>query len=224
MRFFAIAALIFAFVLTAGATERDAMSINPDAYDPPGGTHHGPQTGEGFVIKAQRAATVYYNFAEFMAVLEPGYFYDDFSWCSWGTVSGTTTYQFGPVNGYSYTASAASGLFSIPGAMSTNGNEDPITLTFDGDPVTAVAGDFFATDYDGFPQVTVVTVVLDDGTTVDLTYPTTFVGFTAVVPIVSITISCGDSTWATYDNFYVGQMTSVPVEHQSWGLIKALYR
>ena len=36
-------------------------------------------------------------------------------------------------------------------------------------PVTAVAGDFVATHFDGNPMTTVVTVALDDGTTVELT-------------------------------------------------------
>ncbi len=77
-------------------------------------------------------------------------------------------------------------------------------------PVTAVAGDFVATHFDGNPMPSVVTVALDDGTTVELTYPTVFVGFTTVVPMMSMTISCGDGVWATYDDFYVGQMATVP--------------
>jgi hypothetical protein len=224
MRFFAIVALILALVVAAGATDRAAMPVNPNACKPPAEPHHGPQNGDGFVITTQRAATVYYNLAEFLAVLEADYYFDDFAWLDWATISNVVSYQFGPVNGYSYTAFAANELFSIPGAMSTSAAEDPIILTFDGLPVTAVAGDFFGTDFDGNPMITVVTVALDDGTTVELTYPTAFVGFTTVVPIVSMTISCGDGLWATYDNFYVGQMAFVPVEDRSWGRIKTLYR
>ena len=108
--------------------------------------------------------------------------------------------------------------------MSTNSAEDPLILTFDGLPVTAVAGDFFGTDFNGNPVPTLVTVALDDGTTVELTLPTVFVGFTTAAPIVSLTISCGDGLWATYVNFYVGQLAIVPVEDRSWGRIKTLYR
>ena len=223
MRFFAIVALILVLVGTAGATDRATMAENPNAFKPPAEPQHGPQNGDGLVITVHRAATVYYSLAEFLAVLEADYFFDDFAWLDWGTIS-AESYTFGPVNGYSYTASAVGGVFSIPGAMSTNSAEDPITIVFDGLPVTAVAGDFFGTDFDGNPMTTVVTVALDDGTSVELTYPTAFVGFTTVVPMTSMTISCGDGLWATYDNFYVGQMATVPVEDRSWGRIKTLYR
>jgi hypothetical protein len=223
MRFFVTAILIVAVVGTAGAFDRITELNNPNAYQPSGEPQHGPQNGEGVNIKASSDAMVYYSLADFLAVIQPDYFFDDFSWCGWGTVS-EPEYQFGPVNGYSYTAWASGGVFSIPGAMSTNSYEDPLVLTFDGLPVTAVGGDFFATDFDGNPMVTLVTVALDDGTVVDLTYPTTFVGFTSPVPMVSLTISCGDLLWATYDNFYVGQMSIVPVEDTSWGAIKSLYR
>jgi hypothetical protein len=223
MRFFVIVTLILALVGTASATDRTAVPNNPNAYYPLGETQHGPQNGDGLVITVLRDATVYYDLDEFLAVLAGDFFFDDFSWLDWGTIS-APSYQFGPVNGYSYTAWAAEEVFSIPGAMSTNAMEDPLTLTFDGLPVTAVGGDFFGTDFDGNPVPTVVTVALDDGTTVELTYPTVFVGFTSEVPITTLTISCGDGLWATYDNFYVGQMATVPVEDRSWGRIKTLYR
>ncbi len=226
MRFFAIAILTLALVGSAGAADRTAVISNANAYDPSGEPQHGPQNGDGFVVTTQRDATVYYNLAAFMDVLGGDYFFDDFSWLGWGTIGGELTWTFGPVNGYSYTASAAGGLYSIPGAVSTNSAEDLLTLTFDGLPVTAVAGDFFATDFDGNPMPTVVTVALGDGTSVELNYPTTFVGFTIETEIISMTISttAGDGLWAAYDNFYVGQVATVPVEDQSWGHIKALYR
>jgi hypothetical protein len=224
MRVFVIAFTILAVVGTAGAIDRVMMPSNPSAYNPSGEPEHGPQNGEGVAIKTLRDATVYYSLDAFLDVIQGDYYFDDFSWLGWGTISGDLTYQFGPVNGYSYTASALNGLYSIPGAMSTNSAEDPLTLTFDGLPVTAVAGDFYGTDFDGNPMPTVVTVQLDDGTTVGLSYPTVFVGFTTPVPMVSLTISCGDGLWPTYDNFYVGQLAIVPVEDLSWTRIKTLYR
>lgn len=223
MRSLAIALSILAVVSTAIAADRTDLLHNPNAYEPPANPHQGPQNGDGVAIKTLRDATIYYSLADFLAVIQGDYFFDDFSWCGWGTVN-AESYQFGPVNGYSYTAWASGGVFSIPGAMSTNSAEDPLVLTFDGDPVTAVAGDFFATDFDGNPMPTVVTVSLDDGTTVDLTYPTVFIGFTSATPMTSLTISCGDGLWPTYDNFYVGSLIMVPVEEQTWGAIKALYQ
>ena len=223
MRFFVIVTLILALVGTASAADRTTVPVNPNACDPFGGTHHGPQNGDGLIVTTLRDATVYYNHDEFVAVLAGDFFFDDFSWLDWGTIS-APAYQFGPVNGYSYTASALENVFSIPGAMSTNAHGDPLIIVFDGLPVTAVGGDFFATDFDGNPVVSVITVALGDGTTVELTYPTVFVGFTSVEPITSLTISCSEEVWATYDNFYVGQELMVPVEDSSWGNIKAMYR
>jgi hypothetical protein len=224
MRFFVIAFSILVVIGTAGAVDRTNAVGDVNPYYPPEEPQHGPQNGDGIVIRTQRDATIYYNLADFLSVIQGDYYFDDFSWLGWGTIGGDLTYQFGPVNGYSYTASAANGLYSIPGAMSTNSAEDPLTLTFDGLPVTAVAGDFYGTDFDGNPMPTVVTVALDDGTTVELSYPTIFVGFTTAVPMVSLTISCGDGLWPTYDNFYVGQLIIVPVENRTWGAIKSLYR
>ena len=224
MRFFVIVTLILALVGTASAADRTTVPDNPNAYCPLGEMPDGPQNGDGLVVTTLRDATVYYDLDEFLAVLAGDFYFDDFAWLGWGTIAGELTYQFGPVNGYSYTASAVEGLYSIPGAMSTNAPEDPLTLTFDGLPVTAVAGDFFGTDFDGNPVVTVITITLGDGTSVELTYPTVFVGFTSVEPSTSMTISCGDGLWATYDNFYVGQVVMVPVEDWSWGNIKAMYR
>lgn len=223
MRFFAIAILILVVVGAAGGMDRSEMINHTNPYYPPDDPQHGPQNGDGVVITQLRDATVYYNLADFLAVIEPDYFFDDFSWCGWGTVN-AESYQFGPVNGYSYTAWASNGVFSIPGAMSTNSYEDPLVLTFDGLPVTAVAGDFFGTDYDGNPVATVTTIELDDGTIVQLDYPTTFVGFTSSVPITTLTITVFDELWPTYDNFYVGQLAIVPVEERSWTQVKALYQ
>ena len=223
MRFFVIATLILALVGTASAADRTTMPDNPNAYCPVGDTPDGPQNGDGLVVTTLRDATVYYNHDEFVAVLAGDFFFDDFAWLGWGTIS-APSYQFGPVNGYSYTASAVENVFSIPGAMSTNAHGDPLTIVFDGLPVTAVGGDFYCSDFDGNPVVAVITITLGDGTSVELTYPTVFVGFASVEPITSMTISCGEDVWATYDNFYVGQELVVPVENQSWGNIKAMYR
>jgi len=224
MKFLAIALVSLALVATAGAADRSTVTSNPNADNPLDEPQHGPQNGEGLEIVALRATTIYYNQAAFLAAIAAGYYYDDFSWLGWGTISNVTSYQFGPVNGFAYSAYAFNGLYSVPGAMSTNTAGDPLALTFNGLPVTAVGGDFLATDFNGYPVSDVTTITLNDGTVVALTYPTTFVGFTSDVPITSLTITCGTSNWATYDNFYVGQFAVSAVEEQSWSTIKALYR
>lgn len=226
MRFLAIAVLILAVVSAAGAVDRATVPNNAEAYCPPSDPQHGPQNGDGVTIVALGRTTVYYNLAQFLAVLAPGYYFDNFSWLGWGTIN-QASYTFGPVNGFTYTASAANGLYSIAGAMSTNSLEDPLNLSFAGGlPVTAVGGDFYGTDFNGNPMSGTTTVTLNDGTTVQLAYPATFVGFTSVQPITAMTISTaiGGGLWPTYDNFYVGQQMTTPVEHESWSRIKTLFR
>ncbi|MBN2172110.1 MAG: hypothetical protein JW819_12395 [Candidatus Krumholzibacteriota bacterium] len=219
MRILATALLILAVACGALAADRSVLPDNPNAYKQPADWSTGLQ-GDDPVVDMVRA-TVYTNLTDFLAVIAPDYYFDDFSWCSWQTVY-APSYQFGPVNGYSYTASASSYLFSIPGAISTNSALDPITIVFDGAPVTAVGGDFFCTDFDGYPVPATTNVTLDDGTVVNLVYPTVFSGFTSLVPIVSMVITPSND-WATFDNFYVGSLNVTATEARSLSQVKALY-
>jgi hypothetical protein len=114
------------------------------------------------------------------------------------------------VNGYSFDAYAALGLWSNIGALSTNDAFDPLVFTFTGNPVTAVGGLFSATDIGGNPINQVVTLLLNDGTTYSLT-GTGFVGFTTTVPIISLTADAVDSpnyNWPAVSYLYVA--TPVP--------------
>lgn len=200
-----------------------ASQARPDAHLQPEGWSQG-LSGDGHVVRDQRTVTVYDDLDAFLAVLAPDYYFDDFAWADWGTVSGPS-YTFGPVNGYSYTASSPGELFSVPGAISTNSPLDELTITFDGLPVTAVGGDFFMTDFDGNPISEPITVTLDDGTTVDMTYPTVFAGFASDVAITSLTLTTTATTnsWVAFDNLYVGQLGTVAAEPTSFSQVKALF-
>lgn len=224
MRIFVTAILVLALSGIVMAADRDTMPTNPDAYYQPANWSEGLH-GDGLVIEVSRLVTVYDNLADFLAVLSPTYYFDDFSWVDWGTIS-DPSWTFGPVNGYSYTVSAPGNVFSIPGAISTNSPLDPLTIVFDGAPVTAVGGDFFCTDFDGNPVSANTILTLDDGTVVTLAYPTVFAGFTSDVPIVSLTIATDnvDNVWVAFDNFYVGEMGTVATEAASLTSVKALFQ
>ncbi len=221
MRTFVIAVMILCFAFSASAMDRVDTPNNPNAVDPSSVVL--PDGGDFTVINA-RDVTVFDNLEDFMANLEADYFYDDFSWLDWGTIGGELTYSFGPVNGYSYTASASNGLYSVPGALSTNSSGDPLIIDFDGAPVFAVGGDFLSTDFDGIPVVELVTILLNDGTTVEMTNPQFFAGFTSTEAITQLQIITTDN-WATLDSFYVGQMSgTISTVESSWDNVKSLYR
>lgn len=209
---------------TAMAADRSSMPDNPKAVRQDMASPANPH-GDGIVVDSTRETIVYTTLAEFLGVLEPGYYFNDFASLDWGTIN-EPSYPFGPVNGYGYTVAAASGVFSIPGAVSTNSAYDSLTITFSGLPVFAVGGDFFGTDFDGVAIPSTVTVTLADGTTVDITYPARFIGFSSQAAIASLTVSTantGVSTWVTVDNFYVGSANPVAVEMRTFGNVKALF-
>jgi hypothetical protein len=223
MRPIVIAILMLALAVSAGAADRATMPDNPNATSQPNGLD--PAQVGSFTVDTQRDVTVYDDPDAFLGILAPGFYFEDFSAYGWGDIS-EVIYSFGPVNGYSYLAICDGQLYSVPGALSTNSAFDPMTIEFDGLPVTAVGGDFFTTDFDGAPNAFPITVTLDDGTSVTLEYPTVFAGFTSTVPIASITLTTpdqGTNAWVTLDNFYVGEVGAVAVEGVTLSQVKALF-
>jgi len=226
MKHLAIGMLILVMATSSFATDRTTAPTNPNAYNQQG-TNEGSNDSHSGVVVDSRDATIYFDAAEFVAMLDPNHYFDDFAEMDWGTISETDTYQFGPINGYSYTVFVAGGIFSIPGAISTNSAFDPMVITFDGDPVFAVGGDFFGSDFDGLPIPAMVYVTLADGTEVLLEQPAVFVGFSSNEPITQLTISTtttSPNVYLAFDNFYVGQLGTVAAEPASWGNVKALYK
>jgi hypothetical protein len=98
------------------------------------------------------------------------------------------------------------GLFLSDGVVSTGNPTDSIIVTFSGDPITAVGGNFWVTD---FQIGTDMTVTLSDGTTETFASnaETDFRGFTTLAPITSISINAvnqGPPIWPILDNLVVG--------------------
>jgi hypothetical protein len=145
--------------------------------------------------------------------VQPGYYFEDFS-----TTGNANSINFSK-NGFSYTASALSGLgeFTVPGAnvpsLSTNLNHlIPITFEFTSSNVTAVGGTFFMEDIHGNVINGTIVLGLSDGTSVVLQNQTlnSFEGFTSDTNITSLTVSPRTANYASVAGFYVGAQAVVP--------------
>lgn len=120
--------------------------------------------------------------------------------------------NFGPVSGFSYTATApTNGVYGIEqgtanGALSTNNPNESLILTFTGSPVTAIGGIFFPTDNAGRPANGTVTVTLSDGSTSTIVNDASaFQGFISASPIASLQVfTSGGGVWPSVDHLYVG--------------------
>ncbi|MGN6518519.1 MAG: hypothetical protein ACTHK2_03740, partial [Dokdonella sp.] len=175
-----------------------ADEIFCDGFDPVGGG--GPAT--------------YTDRAEFITHVAAGFFENDFS--DVGNSSAAEPARTYSSGGFGYTIDTTptpDDLWFFPGVITTNGSGDQIVVTFTAGTVTAVGGNFFASDIDGVAiPGNEVDLMLSDGTTE--TFSTTdendYRGFTTAAPITSITIDAPnpsdptDSSWSTMDNLLVG--------------------
>ena len=151
--------------------------------------------------------TVYTSSAAFMANLNPGSYTENFD----GLPSSPPTSFAG--GAFSYSVSAPSGLYGSGEFLGTNLPNEALTITFTSGNVTAVGGNFYATNISDAFQSASVTLTLSDSTTVTYT-PTSvadsFRGFTSNVTITSMTMGApGVSLYAGIDNLTVG-VTAVP--------------
>lgn len=151
--------------------------------------------------------SVYRDRADFLTQVAAGYFDNPFD----DAVRGESVALNYSQGGFAYTVDSTTPdqLFNDTGVISTNFAIDSIVVTFTGDPVTAVGGNFWATDASLVPTGTEVVISLSDGTTEAYTStgPSDFRGFTTTVPITSITIDASDTGstyWSTMDNLVVG--------------------
>ncbi|HEY6942204.1 hypothetical protein [Dokdonella sp.] len=157
-----------------------------------GGTHH---------------AAMYTDRTEFLTHVSAGYYENGFDDAVPGPIA-SLSYTNGP---WAYTVAASSDqLYNDTGLVSTNLAGDSIVVTFTSGAVTAVGGNFWATDINVQPTGTDVTITLSDATTETFTStgPTDYRGFTTVAPITSITIDApdtGGTFWPTMDNLLVGE-------------------
>ncbi len=163
----------------------------------------------GAVMAAPAMADVYTDSASFLAAIEPGYFFNNFTGVPTGAQP-SLSYSSG---GFSYTISTApgsvSGLYNGTGFVSTDNATDMIQIDFTSGNVTAVGGNFWATDINFSTLAATVSINLSDGTSVSFNSNSVndFRGFTSNVAITSMTIDAADipvNAWATMDNLYVG--------------------
>jgi hypothetical protein len=166
-------------------------------------------------------ADIYTDKTTFLQHVQPGYYLETFDELP-AFAKITTPYPFSG-NGFNYNASAPLELFGIQvsppsdNALSTNVPQDPLTLTFTSNNVTAVGGNFFLTDHDGHPIPGTVSLMLSDGTHYNVTgsaqSPQPFVGFTTAPNqfITSLTLNTQVSMgWNTVNNLYVGKVVPAP--------------
>jgi hypothetical protein len=163
---------------------------------------------------ASAGPAVYTDRATFITHVAAGFYENDFSdLVESSAAEPARSYSSG---GYGYTIDTTptpDDLWFFTGVMTTNGSGDQIVVTFTAGSVTAVGGNFFASDIAGTPiPGNEVDLSLSDGTTE--TFTTTdendYRGFTTAAPITSITIDAPnpsdptDSSWSTMDNLLVG--------------------
>ena len=180
------------------------LTVTPAAFVPcSGGTDE--IFCDGFEGPAGGAAT-YTDRTTFLTHVAAGFYENPFD----DAVPGPITSLSYTNGGWAYTVTASTDqLYNDTGLISTNLAADSIVVTFTGDPVTAVGGNFWATDIAVQPTGTDVTILLSDATTLTFTStgPTDFRGFTTAAPITSITIDAPDNVvtaWPTMDNLIIG--------------------
>ncbi|MES2463305.1 MAG: hypothetical protein V4671_22250 [Armatimonadota bacterium] len=148
------------------------------------------------VTPARAGTTVYTNRALFQAALQPGFYAENFSTLT-PDVALPGPISFTGPNGFSFTAEELftpgtpalqfGNLYGIdtpnPGgrALSTESTFNDLLLTMTGAPVTAFGGDFYLSFFDGTVEPGPLSLILNDGTQVDLNFamgsPIPFVGF-----------------------------------------------
>lgn len=124
-----------------------------------------------------------------------------------------------PNGGFAFGLSAPGGLFgNASGSVGTNFSDEDLTISLGG--LSAVGGYFYATDFDGTFQPTIVTLTLSDGTVesfVSNSLAQSFRGFVSDNGYTSLSVSAFPGVllgaYATVDNITVG----IP-EPASWGL------
>ncbi|WP_310389988.1 PEP-CTERM sorting domain-containing protein [Roseateles sp.] len=121
--------------------------------------------------------------------------------------SGEPSFDFSG-GAFGYTVAAPTGLYGNGVFIGTNLPNEPLTVTFTGAPVTAVGGNFYATNISDVFQPVSITLTLSNGhvTTFMPTSPdNSYRGFTTALSITSLTLSApGASLYVGMDNLTVG--------------------
>jgi hypothetical protein len=156
-------------------------------------------------------ATWYTNEAAFLAAINPTFYLENFSNFTFGNpLNGSQTSWAAPgANGYGWTASAALGLYSNVSALSTNTANDPLTITFSGNAVSAFGGNVANSDISGNLIPGTVTLTLSDSTTQSITFAGAqegFLGWVGPTSIASVSMVASGTTnnWVQLDHAYTG--------------------
>lgn len=171
------------------------------------------------LIAPSHADVLYTNSANFLAHTSAG-FTNTFTGAE---ISPPGSYSSGA---FAYTLSAAGGLYSNGDFIGTNLPNDALTITFTGAPVTAIGGNFYATNISDIFQSVAITATLSNGTSTTYTpgSTATFRGVTTDLAITSLILSApGAGLYVGLDNFFVGTaaVTSTVPEPASLGLLGA---
>jgi hypothetical protein len=148
---------------------------------------------------------VYTSVSTFLTDIVPGYSLETFDASEPGSPA-TLNYSGG---GFAFTASSSGNMYAPGGFIGTSNPNTTLILTFTSGNPTAIGGDFYNTDFSDTFATSGVTVTLNDGTTrtyTPLSGANSFTGFTATLPILSLTVSApGSSLYGGLDNLFVGQ-------------------
>ncbi len=153
---------------------------------------------------ASAQTTTYTTSAAFMANVAPGSYTEGFSDPSF---SGDLSASFSG-GAFAYTIAAPQGLYGNGTFIGTNLPNEALTITFTGAPVTAVGGNFYATDFSDDFQLVPITLTLSNGTTTTFTpsnVTDSFRGFTTGLAIASMTVGGpGAGLYVGVDSLTVG--------------------
>jgi hypothetical protein len=166
--------------------------------------------GTGIPKTVSSGGTFYTSEAAFLAAINPTFYVEDFSTFTYGNpLNGSqTTYNSPGANGYTWTASCPTGLYSSPSALSTNFPNVAISISFTGSTVTALGGIFSNVDFNANAIPGTVTVNTSDGGSHSITFATPtsgFLGYASSVPITSMTMSstsAATNNYVQFDHFY----------------------
>ena len=159
------------------------------------------------------ASGTFTDIASFVGVLAPGYYEEFFDTIDAGQM---TSWIAPGANGYGFILDSAGyrdvGLYTWPNIVSTDRSLSIINVTFAGSAITAIGGNFWATDVEGEPSGTDIVIHLGDGSSYSFTSsgPDDFRGFVFDAPISGISIDApptgtdGDLLFARMSNLIVG--------------------
>ena len=171
-----------------------------------------------FSAAVSAQTTTYTTAATFLANVAPGSYTEGFADPFF---SGELSASFSG-GAFAYTVSAPGGLYGNGSLIGTNLPNEILTVTFTGAAVTAVGGNFWATNISDAFQATPVTLRLSNGTTSVFTPASetagSFRGFTSALAITSMTIASTAAVYAGMGNLTVGAVAPIP-EPGTWLLM-----